>query len=443
MLSTIFSRNPDLREAVRGTAFLSAFAFIAFWLAWFSMVQWRSPIPWDGSGMTIGKDFFNFWMYGREAFSVDPGRFYDLETYQAAVKQMLGPDSEYQPNWSYPPSIMLLAPPFGALPYVPALVIFTLAGIAAYFAVLLRRFSAFSSEVDTGSREENALFQETKRVFPIQGIGKRYSDWRLAGLVAISPAAIICLNSGQFAYAITALLVAIFWQLDRRPILAGVLIGALSLKPQLGLFLPVMLIASGRWQTFAVAALTTLALAGLTTVLYGAQPWLDYLHNGIPTQNLVLRDPLMLGASVMPTVFMNLRQLGLSYETAMALQACAAVVAAGAIFWAFRFRRDADPDLLFAFYFACCVFGLPYLLSYDTMPLTLGAAVLLLRGKLDAWGMRWALLVWWLPFLQMGMGILKIPGPGLVAAPLFAWWLFQRLRDTAPQGAASGILRPA
>jgi len=409
MLSTIFSRNPDMREAVRGTAFLSAFAFAAFWFAWFWAVQWRQPIPWDGSGMTIGKDFFNFWMYGREAFSVDPGRFYDLETYQAAVRQLLGPDSIYQPNWSYPPSIMLLAPPFGALPYVPSLIIFTLVSIALYFAVLLRRFD----------------------------------DWRLVGLVAISPAAIICLNSGQFAYAITALLVVIFWQLDRRPILAGVLIGVLSLKPQLGIFLPVMLVASGRWQTFCVAALSTLALAGLTALLFGVQPWLDYLRNGIPAQNLVLRDPLMLGSIVMPTVFMNLRQLGLSYETAMAIQACAAVVAAAAIFWAFRFRRDADPDLLFAFYFACSVFGLPYLLSYDTMPLALGAAVLLMRGKLDVWGMRWALLVWWLPFLQMGMGALQIPGPGLVAAPLFAWWLFQRLRDTAPQSAASGVLRPS
>jgi len=409
MLSTLCSRNPDMREAIRGTAFLSAFAFAAFWLTWLSMVQWRQPIPWDGSGMTIGKDFFNFWMYGREAFSADPGRFYDLDTYHAAVKQLLGPDSEYQPNWSYPPSIMLLAPPFGALPYVLALAIFTLAGIAAYFAVLLRRFG----------------------------------DWRLVGVVAISPAAIVCLNSGQFAYGLTALFVAIFWQLDRRPILAGVLIGVLSLKPQLGLFLPVMLVASGRWKTFGAAALTTLTLAALTALLFGVQPWIDYLHNGVPTQNLVLRDPLMLGASVMPTVFMNLRQFGLSYETAMAIQLCTAIVAAGAIFWAFRFRRDADPDLLFAFYFACCVFGLPYLLSYDTMPLTLGAAVLLLRGKLDVWGMRWALLVWWLPFLQMGMGVLKIPGPGLIAAPLFAWRLFQLLRDTAPQGAASEVLRPA
>jgi hypothetical protein len=34
--------------------------------------------------------------------------------------------------------------------------------------------SAFSSEVDTGSREENALFKKTRRVFPIQRIGKRY-----------------------------------------------------------------------------------------------------------------------------------------------------------------------------------------------------------------------------------------------------------------------------
>ncbi|MDB5532795.1 MAG: hypothetical protein JWO28_1110 [Hyphomicrobiales bacterium] len=36
--------------------------------------------------------------------------------------------------------------------------------------------SAFSSEVDAGSREENALSKKTRRVFPIQGIGKRYGN---------------------------------------------------------------------------------------------------------------------------------------------------------------------------------------------------------------------------------------------------------------------------
>jgi hypothetical protein len=38
-----------------------------------------------------------------------------------------------------------------------------------------KRYAAFSSEADTGSREENALFPEARRVFPILWIGKRYS----------------------------------------------------------------------------------------------------------------------------------------------------------------------------------------------------------------------------------------------------------------------------
>ena len=44
------------------------------------------------------------------------------------------------------------------------------------------------------------------------------------------------------------MLITIFAWLDRRPVAAGVLIGLLTLKPQLGILFPVMLIASARWR---------------------------------------------------------------------------------------------------------------------------------------------------------------------------------------------------
>ena len=39
--------------------------------------------------------------------------------------------------------------------------------------------------------------------------------------------------------------------LDARPVLAGVLFGLLAYKPQFGLLIPLVLIATGRWKTFA------------------------------------------------------------------------------------------------------------------------------------------------------------------------------------------------
>ncbi len=43
-------------------------------------------------------------------------------------------------------------------------------------------------------------------------------------------------------------------QLDKRPVLAGILFGLLAYKPQFGLLIPFVLAASGRWRTFAAAA---------------------------------------------------------------------------------------------------------------------------------------------------------------------------------------------
>jgi hypothetical protein len=44
--------------------------------------------------------------------------------------------------------------------------------------------------------------------------------------------------------------------LERRPYLAGSLFGLMIFKPQLGLLLPVALIAGRQWRVFAAAAAT-------------------------------------------------------------------------------------------------------------------------------------------------------------------------------------------
>ena len=221
------SGNVDPVRVWKDTVAFSAFAFAAFVGTYLWLAQWSGPIPLDGSGMVVGKDFLNVWMMGREAFSDNPGRYYNIDLYRAAIQGMLG-ENYPQPNWSYPPVTMLAAIPFGSMPYLAALAAFMLAGLGAFLAAVRWR---------TG-------------------------DWRFALALAVSPAAIICVNSGQFSFALTAILICAFALLDRRPVLAGVLIGLLAVKPHLALFLPVLLAFSGRWRAFAAAGVTTLALAG-------------------------------------------------------------------------------------------------------------------------------------------------------------------------------------
>ena len=357
--------------------------------AW--MISWTGPFPRDGSTLVIGRDFLNFWMYGRAGWTPDPSRFYDPLLYRDALAALLGAGYPGQ-NWSYPPSVMLVAALFGRLPYLAAL-LWTALGLALFLWVV-RRYA--------GNR-------------------------RLLAAIALSPAAAFCLISGQSSLVTAAMLLTIFACLDRKPVLAGILLGLLTLKPQLGLLFPVMLAASGRWRVFLVASATALLFAATTAVVFGPQVWLDFVQKGIPVQNLVLADPDRIGTPFFPTIFMNVRGTGASYAVAMTVQACFSAFAIGAVFFAFRYRKDADPQLLAALFFACSICAVPYLLSYDALPATCLAVMLLGAGTLDGRGQVLAKLVYWLPLIQMALGTGHIPGPALIP-PAFARYVLMRLK---------------
>ena len=393
MSTAIADESYANRDAVRAFAILGALAFAGTAIAYLATISWVAPIPRDSTGLVVGRDFLNFWMYGRAAALPDPQRFYDPVIYTRELVALLWPDYPGQ-NFSYPPTMMLLAAPFGRLPYMAALLIWTALGLAVFIGVARRHLA----------------------------------DRRLLLALAFSPAALFCLMSGQSALFTAAMLVTIFAWLDRRPIAAGVLIGLLTIKPQLGFLFPGMLIAGGRWRVLATAAVTTLALASLTAALFGPQVWVDFVKVGMPAQNFVLVDPKLTLGPFCPTVYMNLRGIGASFAVAMAGQLCVSALAASAVVWAFGFRRDADPLLLMTLFLACSVSFTPYLLTYDTLALGFAALLLLDAGKLDASGRRLAQLVYWLPVIQLGLGLVPIPGPALIA-PAFAVYLVARIRS--------------
>jgi hypothetical protein len=389
----------DDRAFFRDLALLGSVLFAATIIAYACTTDWTGTIPRDGTTLAVGRDFLNLWMYGRAAGSADPGRFYDLAAYHDALRSLLGMELNGQ-NWSYPPSVMFLAAPFGQLGYLAALLCWTLIGIAVFLVVARRHVT----------------------------------DWRVLIPIAVSPAALFCAVSGQSSFFTAAMLIAILALLDRKPLTAGVLIGLLTVKPQLGLLFPFVLIASGRWRVFAAAALTSLALAVATAAVFGPQIWIDFVLKGLPVQGMVLADPDRIATPFFPTVFMNLRGLNLGYPVAMTVQAVFSAAALCAATWAFRFRKDADPALLMALFLACSVCASPYLLAYDLLPLTFAAVVLLATAKLDAPGRRLAQLVYWTPALQLALGTWHLPGPALIA-PAFAAYLLARLKASPAQRA--------
>jgi hypothetical protein len=380
---------------VLAIAAVSCAIFIAALYA--SNISWVAPVPREGATGVVGRDFVNFWMYGRAAWLADPGRFYDPQVYNEMLPAFLGVNFPGQ-IWLYPPSIMLIAAPFGRLSYVPALLCWTVLCVGI-FVWVARRW------VD---------------------------DRRLLIAFLCSPAAVFCLMSGQSSFLTTAILLTIVSCVDRKPVLAGVLIGLLSLKPQLVILFPVMLGASGRWRVFIVAAITTILIIVATAAAFGPQVWIDFVSKGIPSQSLVLADPERVRTSIYPTIFMNLRGADASYAVAMTVQACFSVIGAGLVILAYRLRKNADPQLLSALFFTCSVFVVPYLLSYDMLTISCLAVLLIAAGKLDARGQLLAMLMYWLPWIQDALGLFHIPGPALIPA-VFAVYLLTRLKTAGDE----------
>lgn len=389
-------------KALRPFLVLGAFFAVAVTGYYAYALDLTGPIPRDGSSLVVGRDFLNFWMYGRAAFTSEPGRWYDVVAYQRELATFLGADYPGQ-NWSYPPTIMLLMAPFGRLPYLPALLIWSIGGIAVFACALWRQ----------------------------------YRDRTLLLALVLSPAAMFGLMSGQLALFVAAIVLGIFACLDRRPLLAGCLIALLSVKPQLALLFPVMLLAGGHWRAFFSAAVATLAIVAVTTLMFGPQVWIDYVMRALPTQNLVMTDAAGIATPFYPTVFMNLRGIGASYAVAMAVQIVVALAAVAAVTWGFKAHRHAARHVLLTLFTAASISALPYLLLYDTLPLAIATLAWLACEKLDTRGQVLARLVYWLPLIQIGLGTWHIPGAALIPPAMLAYAVV-RLR-AADQGQPTAI----
>ncbi len=164
-------------------------------------VDWQLPFPWDVVGYAIGRDFLNLWTMGLEAWGNKPGRFYDMSAYSAFISDLLGKDYPYQ-QWSYPPNSLLPGAPFGLLPY-----------LSTYFIWMLADLGLFA--------------------YSVRSAGWTASPKFLLLLLA-SPAAIVCLIYGQNAFLTGATFLLIYRLWDTESILAGIVIGFLTLKPQHG-----------------------------------------------------------------------------------------------------------------------------------------------------------------------------------------------------------------
>jgi alpha-1,2-mannosyltransferase len=349
--------------------------------------------PWvDATNFVYGRDFLNTWMGGRSMFSGGPAAWFDFATYNAALRNMLGTTNYLEHFWSYPPHVMLFIWPLGLMPYLPAYIAWCVIGIALYLF-------ASSSAVP----RRRLLF------------------------LAVAPSVAVCIFFGQNGFYTAALLIGGMLNLDRRPVLAGVLFGILTVKPQLGVLLPVVLLAERRWLTIASAVATTAVLVVATSMLFGWSIWIEYWQKVVPQQQWLTTNAGDLLFAMVSSVFFGARLMNLPVSVAWVLQGIVAALALSALVWTYWKRRD--PALSLAFLVTATFLVTPYILNYDMV--VLGFVVALLRKRADnTMDDHWLLIaVWTLPVTMMLAAVVWIPLAPIVLIA-FAVRLIRRLAQS-------------
>jgi hypothetical protein len=186
--------------------------------------------------------------------------------------------------------------------------------------------------------------------------------WLLLALAF--PAVFVTIGHGQNGFLTAALFGGALAVVDRRPIVAGVLLGLMVYKPQFGPLIPLALVAGGRWRTALAAGVTVLAFAGVTLALLGPEPWRAFLAESGAMRTQVL-EAGSAGWHKLHGVFAWTRMWGGPVGLAYVLHAAVAVPAAIAVVW--TWRAPVRPALRAAALLVGTLVVAPHSHDYDLM----------------------------------------------------------------------------
>jgi hypothetical protein len=255
--------------------------------------------------------------------------------------------------------------------------------------------------------------------------------WLLLALAF--PAVFVNLTHGQNGFLTAALLTGAIALLDKRPIVAGILLGLLAYKPQFGILIPLVLVVSARWKSFAAASATIAALVLLATLMFGADIWSSFLTSMHFSRTVVLEQGGP-GFEKIQSAFALVRLWGGSADAGYAVQILVTVGVAAAleILW----RSQASAACKGAGLCLGVLLATPYCLDYDMM--LLAPAIVLLSADGRARGFfpyeKTVLAALWLvPIAARGVaGVAHIPLGLIVMMLAFALTVRGALRQTSP-----------
>lgn len=352
-----------------------------------------------GPTSPLGADFINLWTAGLMTLAHRSGEIYAWQAFSAYQQDFLGVYIGHR-LWAYPPHSLLFVWPFGLAGYKAALVAWSLLGLAVMAAGALKF-----------------------------GLSRRD-----AVILVCSPGALECLVNGQSGNLACGLLLAGL-AFGRTGQGASALSAAiLTVKPQLGILLPLVWIRNRQWRLILWTIVLTVSLAALSAAVFGLDVWRLYLGSTLPELSNLERNGDGDFMQMIPSVFMSGRLLGLDGNTAFAVHLAFAVIILA--FAAWRIFAETDPWRQAPIMLVATCLISPYMHSYD-LTLLLGAALIMLRA--NKWGILAVLIAWPLPALMIPFAEAGAPIAPLLILTMFviACWPVRRTETAAAAPAAA------
>jgi hypothetical protein len=334
----------------------------------------------DYQGRPLGTDFSNVYAAGTLVLDGRPEAPFYPPQHHAREQAIFGADTQFY-GWHYPPFFLFIAAALALLPYLAALAVWQGVTFGLY---LVSIWMVLSTSCPGLSRPSTSSFAAIPKDLDARDKARYDGDkggtsvdpiWLLLALAF--PAVFVNLGHGHNGFLTAALIGAALVLLDRRPMTAGILFGLMAYKPQFGLMIPLVLIATGRWRAFAAAAVTVAVLIILSTIGFGPKVWSAFLDSTHFTRVVILEDGNT-GWHKIQSVFSWIRMWGGPVPLAYAAQGAATLAAAAALVW--LWRSDAAYALKAAGLIIGAVLATPYSLDYDLMALAPAIAFLAADG---------------------------------------------------------------
>ena len=301
----------------------------------------------DKAGRLADSDFVDVWAAGRLALDGHAAAAWDWAIHREAEVAALGHDFPGNYGWHYPPTYLFVAAALATLPYLVALL--------GWLAVTLPLYVAAVRAV----------------------MGER-----LGVLIACAfPAVMWNMLVGQNGFLTAALIGFTLVALDARPIVAGVLLGLLTYKPQFGILFPIVLAANGQWLVIAAASATAAVLVAASAAVFGIAAWSAFFTWLPATSEIILGDGRA-GLNKLQSLFGVLRWLGAGTTAAFIAQGLLIAACAVALVMITRDRR-VPSEVKSAALATGALLATPYLYMYDFPVLMIPLAFLLRLGLRD------------------------------------------------------------